>query len=187
MSDQHITVAALYCEKQSIYHTIPGVDVYDEKRDARTYDGEFPVVAHPPCRLWSRMKFFSTADLSEKYLAFHALEQVRRCGGVLEHPVGSSFWPSASLPTPGQFDQYGFTTVVDQWWFGHRARKRTLLYMCGVDWAMIPPLPLVLGVAECVLAGRGKPLPKRLRSSSPEAFAKWLVCVARQVVKLVKS
>jgi hypothetical protein len=34
-----ITVAALFCRRDSNYKNIPGVDVYDAGRDARTYDG----------------------------------------------------------------------------------------------------------------------------------------------------
>lgn len=179
MSARLRTVAALYCEAGSVYNSLPFVDVYDQCRDARTYTGDSPVVAHPPCRLWSRMRAFSAAPVEEKDLAFHAIAQVRRCGGVLEHPVGSSLWSVAQLPAPGEGDAHGFATVVDQQWFGHLARKRTLLYVCGVDWWRVPQMPMTLGEAQCVVSGRGRQLPKRLRSSSPPDFARWLVAIAR--------
>ena len=42
-------VAALYVEKGGVYYGLPGVDPWDEERDARLYDGPWRVVAHPPC------------------------------------------------------------------------------------------------------------------------------------------
>ena len=47
------TVAVLFAREDSHYKTLPQCDVYDMARDARTYDGPHPVVAHPPCRAWA--------------------------------------------------------------------------------------------------------------------------------------
>jgi hypothetical protein len=47
-------IAALFVERNGIYFGIPGVDPWDERRDARTYAGPWPVVAHPPCARWGR-------------------------------------------------------------------------------------------------------------------------------------
>lgn len=46
-------VAVLFARADSIYKGLPGVDVYDADRDARTFPGGCPVVAHPPCRAWA--------------------------------------------------------------------------------------------------------------------------------------
>ena len=47
-------VAALYVETNGVYYGLPDVDPWDEERDARLYDGPWPVVAHPPCARWVR-------------------------------------------------------------------------------------------------------------------------------------
>lgn len=48
-------IAALYVERDGVYYGLPGVDPWDEERDARTYAGPWPVVAHPPCARWCRL------------------------------------------------------------------------------------------------------------------------------------
>lgn len=47
-------IAALYVKKNGAYFGLEGVDPWDETRDARLYDGPYPVVAHPPCQRWCR-------------------------------------------------------------------------------------------------------------------------------------
>lgn len=49
------TVAALYVEAGGSYYGLPGVDPWDETRDARLYAGPWPVVAHPPCQRWGKL------------------------------------------------------------------------------------------------------------------------------------
>jgi hypothetical protein len=50
------TVAVLFARADSNYKSLPGTDVYDIERDARTYDGPHPVVAHPLYRAWGRLR-----------------------------------------------------------------------------------------------------------------------------------
>jgi hypothetical protein len=47
------SLAALYVLRDGPYN-LPGIDLWDEKRDARKYRGPYPVVAHPPCERWGR-------------------------------------------------------------------------------------------------------------------------------------
>ena len=47
-------IAALFVESGGVYSNIPNVDPWDEARDARTYHGPWPVVAHPPSARWGR-------------------------------------------------------------------------------------------------------------------------------------
>lgn len=172
-------VAVLFSRKHSVYKTLPDLDVFDIDRDARNYVASLPVIAHPPCRAWGRLRSFAKPRDGERDLAIFAVDQVRRCGGVLEHPASSTLWNVAGLPRPGYgFDSFGgFTFSVDQSWFGHRAPKPTWLYIVGVDPSRLPSVPFHLGVAS----GRIENMGVTERESTPILFAKWLVELANSV------
>ena len=145
-------VAVLFTEKNSIYEQIPDADCYDIDRDALTFPGGIPVIAHPPCRLWGKLYKLSTAPESEKDLARFAVDQVRKWGGVLEHPAHSKLWKDQGLPLPGDYsDPLDFTLDIDQFWFGHMARKRTWLYIHGVTVNDLPPYALNLNLVTYVI------------------------------------
>ena len=134
------TVAVLFARADSTYKTLPGTDVWDIERNARLWPGGAPVVAHPPCRAWGRLRQFAKPRKGERQLAIWSVRQVRRFGGVLEHPVGSLLWKKAGLPPPGQVDRYGgWTLPIHQNWWGHRAEKATLLYIVGCAPGDTPP------------------------------------------------
>lgn len=184
-------VVVLFARADSIYKGMPGLDVWDMERDARKFRGAGPVVAHPPCRAWGCLRAMAKPRPDEKELALYAVNQVRLNGGVLEHPAGSTLWPVAKLPEPGERDAWGgFTMVVPQFWWGHQANKGTRLYICGCGPGDVPPVPLVLGEApltmsstrkELVAAGlQKKELLKKDREKTPPAFAAWLVELARR-------
>ena len=86
------TVAVLFARSDSIYKALPGCDVYDIERDARRWPGGAPVVAHPPCRAWGRLRAFAKPRHDEKDLARWAVAQVRNgaaCWNTLSHqPCG---------------------------------------------------------------------------------------------------
>lgn len=137
-------VAALYVEKGGVYYGLDGVDPWDEERDARTYAGPYPVVAHPPCARWSRLAGFTEARFGYKrgedggcFKA--ALEAVRTWGGVLEHPAFSSAWDAFNLPEPiwkGGWNlglDGGASCYVEQGRYGLPVKKATWLYACGVE------------------------------------------------------
>ncbi len=143
-------IAALYVETGGAYFGLPGVEPWDETRDARKYSGPYPVVAHPPCQRWGKMWFGQ--PLTVKLTGVRktkgddagcfsaALAAVREFGGVLEHPWGSHAWPHFGLNVPARAggwiaaDLYGgWTCCVEQGKYGHYARKPTLLYVSGVD------------------------------------------------------
>jgi len=177
-----VTVAALFVRADSVYKTLQGVEAFDLVRDALTFTGGASVVAHPPCRSWSRLRAFSRHPAAEPDLARWAVRVVRRCGGVLEHPSGSKLWADQNLPLPHRVgarrDEFGgWSVAVSQKWWGHRAEKRTWLYVVGVDPVQLPAFPLVLGAAEVAL-GTGSEGPRREREETPPAFARWLVDLA---------
>lgn len=153
-------IAALYVETGGCYYGLPNVDPWDEARDARIYDGPWPVVAHPPCQRWG--KLWAGQPLWIKRTGQRkikgddggcfaaALASVRKWGGVLEHPWGSHAWPHFGLAKPPRSggwiraDDFGWTCCVEQGRYGHYARKPTLLYYVGDR----PPLNLSWGVSE---------------------------------------
>src|SRR6185437_12218151 len=178
-------VAALFVRSDSVYKSMPGVDAWDAERDARNWPGGSPCVAHPPCRGWGRMRQFSYANDAEKALGPLAVDMVTRCGGVLEHPAESRLWLAKGLPLPGKFDGTGYTMEVDQWRWGHRAEKRTWLYIVGCPPDELPPVPEREGKpTHCIRPTKAYPrLPsvtKPEREKTPPAFAAWLVEVARR-------
>jgi len=194
MNEQLPLVAALFVRRNSIYKAMPAVECYDEARDARTFKGGMPVIAHPPCRLWGTMAHMSTADPAEKELATWSVDVVRREGGVLEHPKRSRLFHHPNFKLPGQVDAFGgFLLPIVQFWWGHKADKATMLYIVGVSPEAIPPIPLQLGEAPSVCSNsrrrRAPSVPwrpeisKAERECTPPALAQWLVDVARLTVK----
>ncbi len=179
------TVAALFVRRDSIYKTMPGVDAWDLERDAGKWPGGSPIVAHPPCRGWGRLRQFSYATPEEKQLARTAVLWVRLHGGVLEHPAESYLWIDQGLPRPGKFDGIGYTIEVDQFHWGHRAEKRTWLYIVGCEPDDLPPIPKREGSpTHCVRPTKAYPrlpsITKPEREKTPPAFATWLVELARK-------
>ena len=134
-------IAALYVEKGGCYWNDPNIDPWDIARDARLYDGPYPVIAHPPCERWGR---FATGSPMKKECVLGddggcfaaALASVRRWGGVLEHPAHSHAFAAHGIPKP---PREGWLKVgwcewvceVEQGHYGHPARKPTWLYVVG--------------------------------------------------------
>jgi len=178
-------LVVLFVRSQSIYKVL-GLDCYDSLRDARTFAGDGPVIAHPPCRTWGNLRTVATrAPADEHALGPWAVEQVRRCGGVLEHPAGSTLFEECGCGSAGDC---GFVLSVDQFHWGHRAAKPTRLYVVGCSPADVPPMPHREGSpTHCISQGHGvrigHPLfksrvPQWERESTPPAFARWLVDLA---------
>ena len=186
MEEKSKAIAVLFAMKDSIYKTFGECDVYDIDRNALTFKGGLPVIAHPPCRLWGRLAHLSSAPKGEKELAIWAVDQVRKNGGILEHPSSTRLWKEANLPQVGKIDSFGgWTLVVLQYWFGHRAEKKTRLYIVGVYPKDVPQIPLRLGRPEFTISSSKKKdkspeVSSKERSATPKEFAIWLIEVAKK-------
>lgn len=201
------TVAALFVQKGGVYFGLPGVDPWDEARDARTYSGPWPVVAHSPCERWGRYWGGSPTTSPRLRLGDDngcfaaALHAVRMHGGVLEHPEGSHAWRWFNLNLPPRGGCWvkadwlgGWTCCVEQGHYGHAARKATWLYAFWFD-----PPPLRWGPApgdfvrlddgfhsaeeraRAVKTGACQRLSKRQRAETPPEFRDLLLSMARLV------
>jgi len=166
---------------------MPGVECWDEQRDARNYAGPHPVVAHPPCGPWGSLAKRCRQDAS---LAPLAVEQVRRWGGALEHPKASALWHACGLPRPGELpDPYGGVTIeVNQVDWGHACAKPTWVYLVGYRPERyprratgVPTHAIWHGAMERARLGRPqlKAASQEIRRRTPPAFAEFLVELAR--------
>jgi hypothetical protein len=212
-----MTVAALYVESGGCYSKTQvaawelasktQVAAWDIARDARTYPGPWPVVAHPPCQRWGRFWHGSTRKphqfkLGEDGGCFAAaLHSVRAWGGVLEHPADSHAWAAFGLARPVRgggwirADQRGWTCYVEQGHYGHLSRKATWLYAVGCDmpelnWSRLPQRlhPLALeryGYEKArrigVMAMIGGKRKTEIRNATPPEFRDILLNMARSV------
>lgn len=203
-------VAALYVESGGTYFNAPGVDPWDEKRDARTYSGPHPVVAHPPCQRWGRFWHGSTAkphqfkkgDDGGCFKA--ALESLRKFGGVIEHPADSHAWEHFGLLKPSRGGGWIealpglWTCCVYQGHYGHFAGKGTWLLVAGVAREDLPELrwgkteqrlhPTAVakhGYAKArrigMMAMVGGKDKTRIRNATPPEFRELLLSIARKV------
>lgn len=169
-----MTVAALYVEPRGPYPHLVG-EWFDQRRDGRTYRGPHPIVAHPPCGPWSRLRALCTQPDEQRDLGPLAVEQVRTFGGVLEHPAGSVLWDHCHLPPPESLfaDQYGGRSYcVAQGDYGHKAPKLTWLYAVRLG-----PCPFRSPTGRDP-GGRVESLGKFARKATPETFAAMLVAWA---------
>jgi len=204
-----MTVAALYVEPNGVYADVPGIDPWDEHRDARLYAGPHPIVAHPPCARWGRYWSGGPSAKVRRKLGDDdgcfkaALAAVRRWGGVLEHPEASHAWCWFELNIPPRSGGWvnadfegGWTCCVEQGHYGHRARKMTWLYAKG----FVPPL-LIWGKSEAkirlddgfhsaeerrraVKTGACQRMSKKERVATPIAFRDLLISCAEMTTSM---
>lgn len=193
-------VAALFVSPTGVYAGLHDVDVWDEARDARTYAGPYPVVAHPPCDRWCQMAPVNQARYGHRIgddggCFASALESVRRWGGVLEHPALTLAWETFGLPRPHSGGGWsrafcgGWVAHVEQRHYGHRARKATWLYSYGFNppalmWGPGPEPEAWISAdrprAELAARGIGQ-LSKREAKATPIPFRDLLLDMARSV------
>lgn len=193
-------IAALYVDPRGPYANREDVELWDEARDARLYNGPWPVVAHPPCSRWCRLAGLVEARWGHKrgedggcFAA--ALGAVRRWGGVLEHPAYSDAFQAFGLPAPNPAGGWhaaicgGWVTHVEQGRYGHPAKKATWLYavvpgkLPSLLWGSDPDQRSRALVSWCgnrTRAGENRPrVGKRSASLTPQPFADLLISIAR--------
>lgn len=172
-------VAVLCAARNSIYHTLPGVVVYDAVRDARTFPGGMPIVAHPPCRAWSAYCAHQAKPLpGEKELGLWCCDMLRECGGVLEQPAHSRLFEAGGLPAPCAMREGLWSIQVDQAWWGDTRKKATWLCFSQIDPAAIE-IPFVLRATSRGDKRRWQLMSRNQRSATVPAMAEWLVQAAR--------
>ena len=209
-----VTIAALYVEKNGCYFDLPNVIPYDADSDARMYAGPYSVIAHPPCQRWGKMWAGSplwikrTGERKKKGddqgCFKSALFDVRRFGGVLEHPEHSHAWKHFGLTKPPRkggwviADGYGYTCRVEQGQYGHYCPKPTWLYVVrtelpklkwGVNKVKDSDFPKQAvkkhGIAYCRKTGlmsfKGGGKDSSYRIGTPEPFRDLLISLARSV------
>lgn len=185
-------VDALYVDAKGIYPRLLGAEhCWDEARDARTYAGPGPVVAHPPCGRWCGLAKLNErrwgAKVGEDGGCFQAaLSAIANYGGVLEHPAFSLAWAAYGLDRPpfGRWLLAGdaWFTEVHQVAYGHAARKRTWLIYSGfrppfdLNWTSPPPTHQIGGGVHT--GNRKLPRMNKGTHSTPEPFARELICLA---------
>lgn len=177
-------VAVLYVDPKGIYPKLVE-HWWDEKRDARTYAGPWPVVAHPPCGPWSALRHLHSRP-EEKELGLLAVEQVRKWGGVLEQPKSSRLLDAID-ERPDEIIIY-----CEQVSWGHVARKPTVLLLVGIADRLIQRTRQYGGTPTHWVSGgrtrssrKGSPVPPGIkvcsaqqRRRTPIAFAEWLISLA---------
>lgn len=131
-------ITVLCAARSSVYQSFPGVTIYTRTKDAWNANCPGPVVAHPPCRCWSRAWALSSLTIfdrvSEMLLGMECVRLTLKHGGVLEQPAHSRLWAAANLPVPGEHfpNLPVWSLAVDQAEFGHRTSKPTWLLFAGI-------------------------------------------------------
>lgn len=184
-----MSIPVLFCDLKSNYKLFPVFDCYDVNRNALTFSGRQAVICHPPCRLFSRLRKFSTAPAREKLLAYYAVCTVINNGGILEHPAQSTLWKECGLPLPGQKQNHlGFSISIDLHWFGYPAKKKTWLFISGIDFSELPALPLCFDLITHCIGTKSKTsslqeVKKSERSTTPLDLIGYFI----QVINMINS
>lgn len=150
-----VSIQALFVSRFGPYFGLLGEEnCWDEQRDARSFAGPGPVIAHPPCERWGRYWSGGPNVSKPKIMGDDggcfesALSSVRKWGGVLEHPEGSHAFRCFGILRPKWRSGWElsraneWTCCVAQGNYGHRSRKLTWLVFVGtnkppeLDWSI---------------------------------------------------
>lgn len=177
-------IAVLCVQYGSVYTRLDWsserLELFDKCRNAFSFTGDYPVIAHPPCRLWGKLKGLANPDdpFLEKELGRFCVRKVIENGGVLEHPFDSGLFKEMGLPLGGTENELGFTLEMPQRWFGHSMIKNTWLFFSRIELASLPELrPVIPGSPRKAI----ELLSKKQREATPVLLAEWLVRAAQLV------
>lgn len=192
-----LLVSAIFVQPDGCYVDDDRIDAWPEWRDARKYNGDRPVVAHPPCQLWGALAFVNFKRWGGEHnrpgndggCFASALANVRRAGGVLEHPAKSRAFSAHGITKPSgigwkRSECGGWVCEVWQSAYGHRARKATWLYYFGkekpfdLDWSRTPGTHQVGFYDQRGKAANKPTLSKREANATPESFKDALISLA---------
>lgn len=192
-------IAALFVEVDGAYFDLPGIEPWDEGRDARAYSGPYPVIAHPPCQRWGALGVANYSRWGGEHnrpgndggCFSSALESVRRFGGVLEHPAKSMAFKAHGISIPRG---HGWSKSICGGWicevwqsaYGHKANKATWLYYFGstrppeLRWDR-PRGTHQVGFYDKRGKSKNKPTLSKLEAiSTPPEFRDVLISIARK-------
>lgn len=181
MSDVNV----LYCDPRGIYSSLLDKDLlWDEKRDARSYNRNDCIVAHPPCQRWSKIgkQRCPEKHTQDEGCFLSALLCLLRVGGVLEHPEGSAAFRFFAIPAPVR--GAGWRRITDSLWvcsvaqfnYGHDAYKWTWLIYCSPEG--IEPYPIDFSIPTIPARKEVCLMSRRQRIQTPILFARELLSLA---------
>lgn len=113
-------ISILWTMKRSNYEQIAQeekLDLWGVDRDANSYSGPNPIIAHPPCGPWGKFRLKTVQNQDD---GIRAIYFAHLYSGIVEQPVGSLLFK--------QFGRGGKIIQVNQGDYGHLALKPTLLY-----------------------------------------------------------
>jgi hypothetical protein len=118
-SNTRPSISVLCVCKNSNYELFPYLDLWNAERNVYLFNSGNPVIAHPPCAQWGKLKYFAKENQLEKKLAIWCFELVLMNGGIFEHPEGSTIF---------KYMGYKPTMSVNLNWFGSPFKKTTYLF-----------------------------------------------------------
>ena len=122
-------IAILCASEKSNYFKLEGLDIYTASRSAYSFNSDYPVIAHPPCAQWSRLRKFATQNEHQKQLGIFCVQKIFANGGILEQPCGSTLFAAAGVRP---------NLSIHQTWFGLPVRKRTYLWFYKIKPLAVP-------------------------------------------------
>ena len=191
-----VIVSALFVQGDGCYSNDSRIDPWPVERNALSYDGYGPVICHPPCQLWGKLARVNFKRWGGEHnrpgndggCFEFAINAVNRFGGVLEHPAGSYAFDEYGIekPSGAGWKRSGDGWVCEVWQsaYGHKARKATWLYYCGLTkpfdlrWDRFAGTHQV-GFYDKRGKGKNKPtLSKRDANATPLEFKEELIALA---------